>query len=102
MNSRLGLGITMSVRHHVVRVRFHRCRTGELPLACSSGNALIIIAWIARTFLQLVTLPVIIVGQNVEAAAADERAEDTCNDADAVRHETLAIQKHLEAQDEVI
>jgi hypothetical protein len=60
---------------------------------------LIIVAWIAQTFLQLVLLPVIIVGQNIQAAASDKRAEDTYRDADAVLHEAMQIQKHLEAQD---
>src|SRR5438445_12608379 len=69
------------------------------PSAFKSGNLLIIVAWIAQTFLQLVLLPVIIVGQNIQAAASDKRAEDTYKDADAVLHEAMQIQKHLEAQD---
>jgi hypothetical protein len=40
---------------------------------------------------------VIIVGQNVLAAAADKRSEATCNDADAVLHETVKIQEHVAA-----
>lgn len=32
-----------------------------------------VVAWIAQTFLQLVLLPVIMVGQNVQAEAADAR-----------------------------
>jgi len=35
----------------------------------------------------------------IQAAAADKRSEATYNDADAVLHEALQIQKHLEAQD---
>jgi len=61
-----------------------------------------LIAWIAQTFLQLVLLPIIIVGQNVQAEAADKRAEATYQDADAVLHEALQIQSHLEAQDTAI
>jgi hypothetical protein len=53
----------------------------SLPSAIQSGNSIIIIAWIAQTFLQLVLLPIIIVGQNVQAAASDARAESD--------HETL-------------
>jgi hypothetical protein len=55
-----------------------------------------------QTFLQLALLPIIIVGQNVQAAAADRRAEDTYKDAEAVLHEAIEIQKHLEAQDIVL
>ena len=53
----------------------------SLPAAISSHDPIIIVAWIAQTFLQLVLLPIIIVGQNVQAAASDARAESD--------HETL-------------
>ena len=43
-----------------------------------------------------------IVGQNLQAKASDKRAEDTYNDAAAVLHEALEIQKHLAAQDQVL
>jgi hypothetical protein len=72
------------------------------PSAFKTGNSLIIVAWIAQTFLQLVLLPIIIVGQNVQAAAADARAEATYNDAAAVLEEAKQIQAHLAAQDEEI
>lgn len=71
----------------------------SLPSALKTGDLIIIIAWIAQTFLQLVLLPIIIVGQNVQAAAADKRAEQTYEDADAVLHHAIEIQKHLHAQD---
>jgi cobalamin biosynthesis protein CobD/CbiB len=43
-----------------------------------------IIAWIAQTFLQLVLLSVIMVGQNVQSLAADARAENTFKDAETI------------------
>jgi hypothetical protein len=60
------------------------------------------VSWISQTFLQLVLLSVIIVGQNVLPAAADKRAEATYYDADAVLHEAVMIQEHLRAQDKVL
>jgi hypothetical protein len=60
------------------------------------------VSWISQTFLQLVLLLVIIVGQNVLAPAADKRAETTYNDADAALHEVVKIQEHLLAQDKVL
>ena len=60
----------------------------SLPSALNSGALIIIVAWIAQTFFQLVLLPVIIVGQNVQARAADKRAELTYLDAEAVLHES--------------
>ena len=47
----------------------------------------------------LVLLSIIIVGQNVQAAASDQRVEATYQDADAVLHTALAIQEHMAAQD---
>jgi hypothetical protein len=72
-----------------------------LPMALRPGGEGII-AWIAQTFLQLVLLSVIIVGQNVQAAASDKRAENTYNDAEAILHEATQIQDHLAAQDQVL
>lgn len=39
-----------------------------------SGDTLSAVAWLSQAFLQLVLLPVIIVGQNVNQAAQDARA----------------------------
>ena len=69
------------------------------PSAFKTGNSIIIVAWVAQTFLQLVLLPIIIVGQNVQAAAADARAQATYDDAAAVLEEAKQIQAHLAAQD---
>lgn len=74
----------------------------SLPAAIISGNPVTIVAWISQTFLQLVLLSIIIVGQNVLAAASDKRAEATYEDADAVLHTALQIQEHLAAQDDEI
>ena len=70
----------------------------SLPDAVKGGKGPLI-AWIAQTFLQLVLLSIIIVGQNIQSAAADERAEATYQDADAVLHTALEIQDHMHAQD---
>ena len=70
----------------------------SLPDAIRSGTAAIV-SWVAQTFLQLVLLSVIMVGQNVQAAAADKRAEATFHDASATLHEVAHVQGHLAAQD---
>lgn len=44
-------------------------------------------------------LSVIMVGQNVQAAAADKRSEATFHDASATLHEVAHVQGHLAAQD---
>jgi hypothetical protein len=43
-----------------------------------------LVAWIAQTFLQLVLLSVIMVGQNVQSLAADARSANTFKDAEAI------------------
>jgi hypothetical protein len=71
----------------------------SLPAAIASHNPVIIVSWISQTFLQLVLLSIIIVGQNVLAAASDKRSQATYEDADAVLQTALQIQDHLLAQD---
>ena len=60
------------------------------------------IQWISQTFIQLVMLSVIMVGQSVQGRAADKRAELTYDDAEAVLHECLEIQRHLQEQDKML
>jgi hypothetical protein len=73
----------------------------SLPDAIRTGPSAIV-TWVAQTFLQLVLLSVIMVGQNVQAAAADKRAEATFHDASATLHEVAHVQGHLAAQDELL
>jgi hypothetical protein len=73
----------------------------SLPAAIR-GGASTIVSWVAQTFLQLVLLSIIMVGQNVQAAAADKRAEATFHDASATLHEVAHVQGHLAAQDELL
>lgn len=58
--------------------------------------------WIAQTFLQLVLLSIILVGQNVQAAAADKRALDTFTDAEMILSEVAQIHTHLQQQDKTL
>jgi hypothetical protein len=53
----------------------------SLPSALNSGQLIVIISWIAQTFLQLVLLSIIMVGQNVQSHASDARSERTYEDA---------------------
>jgi hypothetical protein len=55
----------------------------SLPAAIRTHDPVVLVSWLSQTFLQLVLLSIIIVGQNVQAAAADQRAESD--------HETLGL-----------
>jgi hypothetical protein len=102
LNAKVGLKITLVVGTMWCAYLFTVLALISAPTAFKSGDKLIIIAWIAQTFLQLVLLPIIIVGQNVQAAAADARSQATYDDAAAVLEEAKQIQAHLAAQDGAI
>ena len=102
LNGRIGLAITTLVGTMVCGYVFAIIALISLPSAITSHNLTVIIAWISSNFLQLVLLPIIIVGQNLQAKASDKRAVLTFEDAEAVLHEAMQIQQHLAAQDEVL
>ena len=102
LNGRIGLFITMVVGTMWAAYLFALLALVSLPEAIRSGNRIVIVSWIAQTFLQLVLLPIIIVGQNVQARAADKRTEQTFRDAEAILHECHELQRHLQAQDRVL
>ena len=102
LNAKVGLKITVIVGTMWCAYLFTVLALVSAPSAFQTGDKLVIVAWIAQTFLQLVLLPIIIVGQNVQATAADARAEATYDDASAVLEEAKQIQAHLMAQDAAI
>jgi hypothetical protein len=99
LNAAVGLKITLIVGTMWCAYLFTLLALVSAPAAFASGNAIVIVAWIAQTFLQLVLLPIIIVGQNVQAASADQRAQATYDDATAILLEVRQIQEHLVAMD---
>ena len=84
LNARFGLFITVVVGTMWCAYLFTLLALVSLPAALKSGSKIIIVAWIAQ------------------AAASDKRAEETYMDAEAVLHEAMQIQEHLEAQDAAI
>lgn len=55
-----------------------------LPTVVTRASTIALISWIAQTFLQLVLLPAIMVGQNVQSEAADVRAAKTFEDVETI------------------
>ena len=49
----------------------------SLPNAIRSGDALVIVSWIAQTFLQLVLLSIIMVGQKEESKRVEQQINET-------------------------
>jgi len=49
----------------------------SLPSAIKTHDVVTIVAWIAQTFLQLVLLSIIMVGQNISSAAVEKKINET-------------------------
>ncbi len=74
-NTFIALKITKSVGSMWCAYIFAAISLVALPAAIASHDPIIIVAWISQAFLQLILLPIIIVGQNVQAEASDARAQ---------------------------
>ncbi len=73
----------------------------SLPDAIKGGRATVI-SWIAQTFLQLVLLSVIMVGQNLQSRRSELRAEADFDVDTKAEIEIETILQHLENQNEEI
>ena len=100
-NGKVALILTTTVGTMWCAYAFSVLALVALPQALQ-GGLLPIIQWVSQTFIQLVMLSVIMVGQNILSRASDKRADETYQDADATLHEALQIQDHLKAQDDAI
>jgi hypothetical protein len=83
INGRIAMVITNAVGTMWCAYVFAGIALISLPEAIRGGTAPLV-AWIAQTFLQLVLLSVIMVGQKVSAAASDKQALQTYKDAEAL------------------
>jgi len=57
---------------------------GDVPHFLNNEGLILIVAWIAQTFIQLVLLSIIMVGQRVQSMASDARAEKTFIDTETI------------------
>jgi hypothetical protein len=101
LNGRIALVLTTVVGTMWCAYAFALLALAVLPQAVA-GGLLTFVQWVSQTFIQLVMLSVIMVGQNILGRAADKRAAMTYQDADATFHETGQIQEHLRLQDEAM
>jgi len=100
-NGRIALLLTTVVGTMWCAYAFSILALIALPSALG-GGLLPLIQWVSQTFIQLVMLSVIMVGQNILGRAADKRADMTYKDAEAILQEAEQIQAHLKAQDEAL
>ena len=101
-NMRVAVRITKSVGSMWCAYAFALLALISLPSAIASHNSIVIIGWIAQTFLQLVLLPIIIVGQNVQAAASDARAESDHDTLISIHTLTAEVHKINEQQIKIL
>ena len=101
VNGRIALTLTTVVGTMWCAYAFASLALVVLPEALG-GGILPFVQWVSQTFIQLVMLSVIMVGQNIMGRASDKRAVMTYKDADATFHEAEQIQAHLQRQDEAI
>ncbi|HEX7760793.1 MAG TPA: hypothetical protein VF459_14905 [Caulobacteraceae bacterium] len=99
-NGWLAVKITNSVGTMWCAYAFAALALISLPDAIKAGTAALI-AWIAQTFLQLVLLSIIMVGQKVAAAASDKQAFQTYKDAEALLEISNNVQQLLETNNQL-
>jgi hypothetical protein len=76
-NSNLAARITSGVATMWCAYAFAIVALISLPAAIKSGDLITIVSWIAQTFLQLVLLSIIMVGQNVASASVEQKITET-------------------------
>lgn len=101
INNRIALLLTTAVGTMWCAYIFAILALMVVPQAIN-GGLLTFVQWVSQTFIQLVMLSVIMVGQGILGRAADKRSEMTYNDAEAIFHEAQQIQDHLKTQDDAI
>ena len=98
VNAAVGLRITLLVGTMWAAYVFAAIALISLPDNIHSTQLLIL--WISSSFLQLVLLPIIIVGQNIQARASDARAAKTFEDVqdarDKIEHAITLLDIHTE------
>ena len=76
-NTNLAAKITSGVSTMWCAYAFAAIALISLPAALKTGDLITIVAWVAQTFLQLVLLSIIMVGQNVASASVEKKITET-------------------------
>ncbi len=101
-NTRLAVRITSTVGTMWTAYLFALLALISFPAAIASRDVIVIVAWVAQTFLQLILLPIIIVGQNVIQSANDARAEADHETLTAIHRLTVEVHAINEAQTTIL
>ncbi len=95
--TRAGMAITHVVGTMWCAIAFAALALVSLPAALKSGDVVILVSWVAQTFLQLVLLSIILVGQAAESARTEARDQETHDAVMAEHAETRALLVEMHA-----
>ena len=96
--TRVGASITKAVGTMWMALAFTVLALVSLPAAVHSGDVVILVSWVAQTFLQLVLLSIILVGQSIESARTEARDQETHDAVMAEHAEIKALVRAVHAE----
>jgi len=101
INTRIAVGLTQSVGTMWAAYSFAVLSIiGLLAiLGVLSPKVALLVAWASQTFIQLVMLPIIMVGQNVLGRKSELQADEAFNTTQKSYHDLEEVMQHLAAQD---
>src|SRR5262249_41310134 len=67
-----------------VLIAANALKRGDVPTFFTKQGLILIVSWVAQTFLQLVLLSIILVGQRVQSAASDARGVKEFKDTESI------------------
>jgi hypothetical protein len=70
----------------------------SLPTAINSGNLTILINWVSSNWIQLILLPALMVGQNLQNVAADARSGKMFDDIEKVKADMTTALDRLDTR----
>jgi Mg/Co/Ni transporter MgtE len=85
-----GEHITVATGTMWVAIAFAALAFVSLPAVLATRDVVVIVTWITQSFLQLVLLPIILVGQNGQGALAEGRSIETLADVKTLLSEHAA------------
>ena len=91
LNKKTALFITEKIGTMWAAYAFMALALVSLPEALASRDPMKIVSWTAQTFLQLVLLPIIIVGQNIQSEISERQAQTDSETLVAIKHLTQEI-----------
>ena len=77
VNRKIAEGITRGVSTMWCAYIFAAIALISLPNAIKSHDTIVIVSWVAQTFLQLVLLSIIMVGQSVQSESVEQKINET-------------------------